>query len=167
MKKIFLIGIFSLVISSCENSKRERVQREGESDVIYVENEDNEMNQAIENAQKTFKTDFHSALISKNPDFSNFTIKQRFDTSDGGGEHIWIGDIVFDNGKYRGTVQNEPVNPLNVKIGDEIVVNVDNLSDWMYYDKNIVKGAYTVKVLRETMSDEEKKEMDSQGLIYE
>ena len=105
-------------------------------------------------------------MISKNPDFSNFAIKQRFDTPEGG-EHIWIGDIVFDNGKYRGTVQNEPVNPLDVKIGDEIVVNVDNLSDWMYYDKNIVKGAYTVKVLRETMSDEEKKEMDSQGLIYE
>lgn len=160
-----IIGIISLVISSCEN-KRERIQREGEPEVLLVESEDAGMNAAIENAKKTFKTNFHPALISKNPDFSNFAIKQRFDTPEGG-EHIWIGDIVFDNGKYRGILQNEPVNPLDVKIGDEIVVNVDNLSDWMYYDKNIVKGAYTVKVLRETMSDEEKKEMDSQGLIYE
>lgn len=165
MKKTLIIGIISLVISSCEN-KRERIQREGEPEVLLVESEDAGMNAAIENAKKTFKTNFHPALISKNPDFSNFAIKQRFDTPEGG-EHIWIGDIVLDNGKYRGTVQNEPVNPLDVKIGDEIVVNVDNLSDWMYYDKNIVKGAYTVKVLRETMSDEEKKEMDSQGLIYE
>ena len=167
MKKIFLIGVFSLVISSCENNNREKVQREGEPDVVLVENQDNEMNSAIENAQKTFKTDFHQALLSENPNFSNFVIKQRFDTPDGGGEHMWIGDIVFDNGKYHGIVQNEPMQPLDVKLGDKVVVNVDNLSDWMYYDKNIVKGAYTVKVLRKTMTAEEKKEMDSQGLIYE
>ncbi|MGI9650028.1 YegJ family protein [Chryseobacterium sp. RLHN22] len=164
MKKLIIVATVSLITLSCEN-KRERIQREGEPEVLLVESEDAGMNAAIENAKKTFKTNFHPALISKNPDFSNFAIKQRFDTPEGG-EDIWIGDIVFDNGKYRGTVQNEPVNPLDVKLGDEVVVNLENLSDWMYYDKNIVKGAYTVKVLRETMSDEEKKEMDSQGLIY-
>ncbi|MCX8525143.1 DUF2314 domain-containing protein [Chryseobacterium formosus] len=167
MKKIIIVAAISLFAVSCENNKREKVQREGEPDVIFVENQDNEMNEAIENAKKTFKTDFHRALLSKNPNFSNFVVKQRFDTPDGGGEHMWIGDIVFDNGKYRGIVQNEPMQPLDVKLGDEVVVNIKNLSDWMYYDKNIVKGAYTVKVLRKTMTDEEKKQMDSQGLIYE
>lgn len=166
MKKIFIIGIFTLVFASCEN-KKERVQREGEPDVVMVETEDSEMNKAIENARKTFKSDFHPALMSKNADFSNFTIKQKFDTPDGSGEHIWIGDIVFDNGEYHGIVHNEPINPLDIKLGDNVVVNLDNLSDWMYYDKNIVKGAYTVKVLRKTMTEEERKEMDSQGLVYE
>lgn len=167
MKKILIIAAISLFAVSCENNKREKVQREGEPDVIFVENQDNEMNAAIENAKKTFKTDFHQALLSKNPNFSNFVIKQRFDTPDGGGEHMWIGDIVFDKGKYHGIVQNEPMQPLDVKLGDEVVVNIENLSDWMYYDKNVVKGAYTVKVLRKTMTDEEKKQMDSQGMIYE
>lgn len=165
MRKLIIVAVILLIIVSCEN-KRERIQRDVEPEVLLVQPEDAGMNAAIENAKKTFQTNFHPALISKNPDFSNFAIKQRFDTQEGG-EHIWIGDIVFDNGKYRGIVQNKPVNPLDIKLGDEIVVNLDNLSDWMYYDKNVVKGAYTVKVLRETMSDEEKKEMDSQGLIYE
>lgn len=166
MKKIFIITLVSWIILSCEN-KREKLLREGNPAVVLVEPEDNEMNIAIETAKKTFKTNFHQALLSKNPNFSNFVVKQRFDTSDGGGEHIWIGDIIFDNGKYHGVVQNEPVNLANIKLGDEVVVNVDHLSDWMYYDKNFVKGAFTVKVLRKTMTDEERRQMDSEGLIYE
>ncbi|WP_315055555.1 DUF2314 domain-containing protein [Chryseobacterium indoltheticum] len=166
MKKIFITVLFLLIAISCEN-KREKVQRDGEPDVVLVETEDDEMNTAIESAKKTFKSDFHQALLSKNPNFSNFTIKQKFDTPSGGGEHIWIGDIIFDYGKYHGIIQNEPMEPIGVKLGDEVVVNVENLSDWMYYDNNKVKGAYTVKVLRKTMSDEERKQMDSQGLIYE
>lgn len=166
MKKLFIIGVIFLLTISCEN-KREKVQRDGEPDVVLVETQDNEMNIAIENAKKTFSTDFHKALLSKNPDFSNFTVKQRFNVPGGDGEHIWIGDIVFYDGKYHGIIQNEPIETTDVKLGDEVVVNVENLSDWMYYDKNIVKGAYTVKVLRKTMTDEERKQMDSEGLIYE
>ena len=88
MKKIFITVLFLLIAVSCEN-KREKVQRDGEPDVVLVETEDNEMNTAIESAKKTFKSDFHQALLSKNPNFSNFTIKQKFDTPSGGGEHIW------------------------------------------------------------------------------
>lgn len=168
MKKILFVTVLSFTTICCQNKKeRDRVQRVGEPDVVLVESKDNEMNTAIEKAKKTFKTDFHNALLSKNPDFSNFTVKQRFDVPDGDGEHIWIGDIVFHDGKYSGIVQNDPVETIDVKLGDEVVVNTDNLSDWMYYDKNIVKGAYTVKVLRKTMTDEERKQMDSAGLIYE
>lgn len=166
MKKIVIITVLSFIILSCEN-KRERVRRDGEPDVVLVKTEDDEMNIAIENAKKTFKTDFHKALLSKNPDFSNFVIKQRFDVANGGGEHIWIGDIVFDKGEYQGIIQNNPMEPINVKLGDKVFVDIDNLSDWMYYDKNIVKGAFTVKVLRKNMTYEEKKQMDSEGLIYE
>ena len=75
MKKIFITVLFLLIAVSCEN-KREKVQRDGEPDVVLVETEDNEMNTAIESAKKTFKSDFHQALLSKNPNFSNFTIKQ-------------------------------------------------------------------------------------------
>lgn len=168
MKRILFVTVLSFTTVCCQNKKeRGLVQREGEPDVVFVESMDNEMNMAIEKARETFKNDFYQALLSKNPDFSNFTLKQRFDVPEGDGEHIWIGDIVFHDGKYSGIVQNEPIQTLDVKLGDEVVVNTDNLSDWMYYDKNIVKGAYTVKVLRKTMTDEERKQMDSEGLIYE
>jgi len=165
MKKILISGLLLLLAFSCEN-KREKLHRDGEPDVLFVESEDHEMNAAIEKAKETFNRDFQTALESKNPQYSNFAIKQKFNT-DNGGEHIWIGDIKFENGKYSGIVQNTPINPIGIQLGDNITINPNEISDWMYYDKNIVKGAYTVKLLRKGMTDEEKKEMDADGLIYE
>nr|WP_314499827.1 DUF2314 domain-containing protein [uncultured Chryseobacterium sp.] len=166
MRRILMMAGIYLLVVSCEN-KRERVERDGKQEVVLVESKDGEMNAAIEKARKTFKSDFHQALLSENPNFSNFTVKQRFDTPNGGGEHIWIGDIIFRDGKYHGIIQNDPVEPINVKLGDKAVVNSDNISDWMYYDRNIVKGAFTIKVLRKTLTEEELQQMDSEGLIYE
>lgn len=78
-----------------------------------------------------------------------------------------IPDITFKKDKYCGVIQNEPYEAIGVKVGDTVAVNINNLSEWMYYDKTVIKGAYTVKLLRKTMTDEEKKQMDSDGLIYE
>lgn len=166
MKKIFIIAVLSFITAGCQE-KSEKIVRDGEPPVVLVKSEDDEMNSAIENAKKTFNKEFHTALLSKNPNYSNFTIKQKFDLPNDSGEHIWIGDINFKDGKYSGVIQNEPYEQIGVKLGDTVDVNIDNLSDWMYYDKNIVKGAYTVKVLRKSLTDEEKKQMDAGGLIYE
>ena len=57
MKKLIIVATVSLITLSCEN-KRERIQREGEPEVLFVESEDAGMNAAIENAKKTFKPIF-------------------------------------------------------------------------------------------------------------
>ncbi len=155
-----------LIIGCNENSKQKKLERKGEPDVLYVESADDEMNLAIEKAKETFPV-FQKAFENKNTNYSDFYIKQRFDTPNGNGEHIWIGDIQMKNGRYFGTVQNVPVEVKDIKLGDSIEISLDRLSDWSYRDKNIVKGGYTIKVLRNHMTDEEKKEMDSEGLIYE
>ncbi|MBD8083463.1 YegJ family protein [Chryseobacterium caseinilyticum] len=166
MKNIYIIAVIAFITVGCQE-KKERIEREGEPPVVLVKSEDDEMNSAIENAKKTFEKEFHTALLSKNPNYSNFTIKQRFDLPDNNGEHIWIGDITFKNGKYKGVIQNEPYEQIGVKLGDTVDVDIYNLSDWMYHNKNIVKGGYTVKVLRKSLTHEEKKQMDVGGLIYE
>ncbi|MDQ0591769.1 uncharacterized protein YegJ (DUF2314 family) [Chryseobacterium ginsenosidimutans] len=165
MRKIIGICLLSLFITSCNDNKR-KLEREGEPDVLYVENADNEMNSAIAKAKETFP-EFEKAFQENNPNFENFTIKQKFETSDGGGEHIWIGDLKFKDGQYSGVVQNEPVDVKQIKLGDSIKVSLADISDWMYIDKKVVKGGYTVKVLRKQMSQEERSAMDGEGLIYE
>ena len=153
MKKIIVIALGSLILS-CEK-KIEKVEREDKPDVLLVEDTDKQMNDAIRNATETIP-EFNTALKSKNPNFSNFSIKQRFETADGGGEHIWIGDIESRNNQFYGIVQNDPLDVPNVKMGDSVWVVTENISDWMYYDKNIVKGAFTVKVFRKNMSAEDR-----------
>ncbi|MCW3162020.1 YegJ family protein [Chryseobacterium oryctis] len=166
MRKILVIFLLTFLVNCQEKKEHEKLEREGEPDVVYFENSDAEMNSAVQQAQKTL-SEFQKALEDNNPNHSNFTLKQRFDTSDGGGEHIWIGEVQLKNGKYFGIVQNEPVDVKTIKLGDSVEVPVERISDWMYYDKNVVKGAYTIKVMRKFMSPEEKKEMDAEGLIYE
>lgn len=165
MKKITIICLLSLFITNCNDGVKRKLEREGEPDVLYVESVDDEMNLAIAKAKETFP-EFEKAFQENNPNFENFTIKQKFKTSNGGGEHIWIGDLKFKNGKYFGVVQNVPVDVKQIKLGDSIEVSLPNMSDWMYYNKNFVRGGYTIKVLRKHMTDDEKKEMDAEGLIY-
>ncbi|WP_027387152.1 YegJ family protein [Chryseobacterium gregarium] len=165
MKKVISICLLSFLVISCQD-KEQKLKRTGERDVLYVQNSDQEMNAAIKKAKETF-SDFQTAFNNDNPDYSNFSIKQKFDTSDGGGEHIWIGDLQSKEGGYYGIVQNVPVDVAEVKLGDSVKISPERLSDWMYQDKNLVKGGYTIKVLRNHMTPEEKKEMDAEGLIYE
>lgn len=152
-------------IIGCQK-KYEILKRDGKTKTMKVSNSDNAMNLAITKAQETLP-EFKKALESNNPNYSNFALKQRFDDSDGGGEHIWIGEIEMRNGKYFGFVVNDPVSITQIKLGDSVEVVLDKISDWMYYDKNFVKGAFTVRVMRSNMSEAELKEMDTEGIIYE
>lgn len=149
-----LILLFAL---SCEK-KNERLEREGEPDVVYYESDDLEMNKAIKEAKRTF-LEFKKAIESENPNFSNFVLKQRFDTPDGGGEHIWISNIIYKNGNYYGSIENSPVNFKNLEYGDSVQVETNRISDWMHYNNNEVVGAFTTKVMEKNLSDEERKEL--------
>ena len=161
IKYTFLI----FTLSSCQK-KDEVVKRENEPDVHLLKGEDIEMNKAIENAQKTLYK-FKEAIKSQNPNFYNFALKERFNT-DKGGEHIWISDVQYFDNKFYGIVDDKPISTTEVKLGDTIEINYENISDWMYFDKNIVKGAYTTKVLRKRMTQNEREDMDKKsGMIFE
>ena len=164
MKKLTVLSLLILLLN-CQK-KQEHLKRVGEPDVVFFDDSDRDMNNAVDLAKNTFH-DFEKAILSDNLDYSNFTIKQRFATEDGNGEHIWIREIEYEDGRYFGIVDNVPVSLKQIQVEDTIEVSKKDISDWMYYDKNIVKGAYTVKVLRKQMSDEEKRIMDAEGLIYE
>jgi len=163
--KIIICFILNLIIIGCQK-KDEVVKRINEPDVHLLEGEDVEMNNAIETAQNTIYK-FKEAINSQNPDFYNFALKERFNT-DKGGEHIWISEVQYFDDKFYGIVDDKPISTTEVNLGDTIQVNYENITDWMYFDKNIVKGAYTTKVLRKRMTQKEREEMDKKsGMIFE
>ncbi|WP_447950912.1 DUF2314 domain-containing protein [Chryseobacterium koreense] len=163
--KILIYILLNLIIIGCQK-KDEVVKRENEPDVHVLEGEDIEMNKAIEKAQKTLYK-FKEAIKSQNPNLYNFALKERFNT-DKGGEHIWISEVQYFDNKFYGIVDDKPISTTEVKFGDTIEINYENISDWMYFDKNIVKGAYTTKVLRKRMTQKEREDMDKKsGMIFE
>jgi len=170
MKAITIkIILMSIILFSCNNVKKEKTERENEPDVYNLEESDNGMNNAIEKAKQTFNK-FETVFKNDTQKLNYYSIKQSFPTPDGGSEHIWIGQINLVDDNYKGVVGNEPINTKAVKLGDVIVVDKKSLSDWMIVNNSTgkTKGGYTIRVIRDRMSSDEKKEFDrTSGLIFE
>lgn len=166
IKTLILILSILLLNTSCNQNIKSKTIRNGEPDIYNIESSDSKMNKAIEKAKNSIQL-FQDALKSNNPNYEYFSIKQRFDTSKGG-EHIWVQDIKLVDSQFVGIIGNEPLNNKEVSLGDTITIDKNKISDWMYFDKGIVKGGFTIKVIRDEMNAEERKLFDSEsGLIFE
>lgn len=166
MKTTFIyFASLLFILSSCKENNTSKAERGGEPDVYNVANDNAKMNKAIEQANNTIQ-EFKTALDSDNPNYDFFALKQKFDTSDGA-EHIWVQDIYRENAEYIGIVGNEPVKTTEVQLGDTITVDTNKISDWMYYDEGKIVGGYTIRILRDGMTDEERKQFDIEnGLLF-
>lgn len=162
MKTQILTIILILGLASCNSKHTTKIERKGEPTVYGVQDSDVEMNEAIEKANQTLDN-FECALKSNNKDFKYFALKVRFITPQGG-EHIWLSSISLKNKKYIGVVDNLPESTTEVKIGDTIQIKTDDISDWIYVDGNKLRGGYTLRVLRNRMTDTERKQFDKKTI---
>lgn len=130
------------------------VSREGEPDLVRSKSGDPLLERAMQKAKDTH-LEFVAALNDPKPSYTGFGIKKGFPTPDGGREHMWISDVVWSGSEFRGVVNNEPVDTQAVRLGDEVTVRPDELSDWMYLDGRRLVGGYTVRVLFSQSSPEQ------------
>lgn len=127
--------------------------------IYSVTEEDSAMNSAINKAKSTI-AEFDEALKSNNSSYSSFAIKKRYNTTNDGGEHMWIAEIKIINGNYKGIVNNDAEETTEVKYGDTVTVHKDEITDWMYLDNNVLRGGYTIRAIRNLMSREDRLMMD-------
>ncbi|MEO8535791.1 MAG: DUF2314 domain-containing protein [Flavobacterium sp.] len=157
MKTKFLVLISILCLASCKESNK--IERENQPTIYNVESEDKEMNAAIQKANQTL-SNFNIAL--SNPKAENQALKVQFVQS-GVTEHMWVGTIEFKDGKYSGILDNEPEYITEYKVGDKIDIDISKISDWMYLENGKLFGGYTMKLLRNRMTDEERKQFDEES----
>ena len=90
-------------------------------------------------------------------------MKKKFEEN-GNIEHIWIGNIQkIESGKYIGVIDNLPEKIKSVKLGDTVQIEKKEISDWMYIKKSELHGGYTIRLLRERMTEEERKKFDAES----
>lgn len=132
-----------------------------DADVTDVSENDVEMNRAMQQARDTIQ-DFVERL--KAPPAKDQTIRLEASFEGGGNtEYIWLRDVAYGDGSFSGTVGDAPVDTREVKEGDRVTVPLERVTDWMVIDgKRLVAGGYTVRVLRERMSPEERKAYDEE-----
>jgi uncharacterized protein YegJ (DUF2314 family) len=150
-----------LFLGSCgqdDRSAGEIVERDGEPAVHMVSGEDPEMNSAMEQARASVTT-FITSLQNPGQDQTYFSVKTEIVDGDNS-EHIWLYDVSYDGNQFLGKIGNNPLHVKNVSLGDEIVLIPSEISDWMIVEDNKLIGGYTLRVLRNRLSGEERKKLD-------
>ena len=161
MKKIAIVVLVLAFTLSCNNIQKGTIKRVGEPDIVGVESDDADMNKAIANAVLNSSI-FDLALKNNSSKCENFSIKKPYKT-DSGTEHIWISNVVLKRDKYQGIIANTPEYINEIKLGDTVLVAKNEISDWMFLENNILKGGYTIRVIRDKMSQVEKKQFDNEN----
>lgn len=129
--------------------------------VVDVTSEDAEMNEAIAMARDSLPH-FWSTYDNPKGGESDFTLKVILKDAAGNVEHIWVGSIQKENGKIFGEIDNEPVQVKEVKYGQVIEINENDISDWTYIKEGKIYGGYTIRVLIERIPTDQAEELKQQ-----
>ena len=142
------------------------VARPGLVPVINVEDDDPKMLAAINKARAT-TPEFIAALKNPKPGQSGFGVK--IPVKDGTQvEHMWMSPVRIVDGQFSGAINNEPLNVKTVKLGDEVKIAPNEISDWMYVEGGKLIGGYTIRMIRDNMPPGERQKFDrSTGLIID
>lgn len=139
----------------------DKIER-GDEPIIYSLNDDDkEMNLAIELANATLD-DFDKAL--KSPESENFALKIRYDLNNKS-EHIWAVDIEKIGNDYFGIIDNVPNSETSINLNDKVKIEKEKISDWMFSREGKLFGGYTIIVLRNRMSESEKENFDKEFIL--
>ncbi len=134
------------------------IKRAGEPDCIQVTDDNQVMAQAVQKARNTTKK-FIAALRSPKSSQTRFAVKKPFIEGDKV-EHLWINELTFDGKVFHGKVDNEPVDIKGVRLGDEVSVSPNEISDWMYVQDGKLVGGYTICAVCRNLSPAEKKQFE-------
>ena len=158
-----LILLTALSLSTgCDNQpprSGELVEREGEPAITYVKSDDPKMVAAIDKARGSFDQ-FQTAFEKQQPGQDFFSVKLLVEDGEHQ-EHVWTTPVRIEAGKYYGPLDNEPYQIKKYALGDEINIPVDQISDWMYVDDGKLVGGYTLRVVRDSLTEEQRKEFDT------
>lgn len=165
MTKLIQILILLPFCFSCGNTQSEiqpgldNLGFDTTANTYSVTEEDTSMNSAISKAIGSLDK-FDRALKSGNTSYTDFAVKKRYRTPNGGAEHMWIVGIKLENEYYKGFVNNDAEKTTEVKYGDTVIVRKDEITDWMYLDKNVLRGGYTIREIRNRLSKDERVKID-------
>jgi uncharacterized protein YegJ (DUF2314 family) len=137
----------------------ETIKREGKPDVVGVRGSDSAMNQAMESARSSL--DELVASLASPSEGAVYSLKAQFEDR-GEIEHIWLGNVSYRDGAFLGTIDNEPVGLKNVRLGQEVSVPRERVSDWLIIKDGKFRGGFTIRVLRDQMSSAERAQLDLQ-----
>ena len=137
------------------------------SEIVPVRSGDTEMNAAMQTARNRFPEFWREVSGDQKrviPALGGLMVKAYFGDSSGephGGEHMWVCGIECDGKTITGVLADTPRHLRNMSTGQQVSFPLERLSDWFYVDGGKAVGAFTVRLIRTRISQEERRVHDS------
>lgn len=161
--KPFLLSLLLLFAMLSCNDKPVTKANTADSTVYAFDNNDTNVNLAMSKAKNTFPK-FDSAFRNHKYDSGTCAVKLRFDAKNNMEnvkiEHLWATEITYENGNYYG-VMDQPHFTTEVKSGQKVKIDPEKVSDWMYAEKGILRGGYTIRATRNKMPEQQRVHFDA------
>ena len=77
------------------------------------------------------------------------------------GEHMWVREVEYDGETITGVLADVPRQLQSVQQGQRVSFPLGRLSDWFYVEDDKATGAFTVRLLRTRMTEEQRQAHDS------
>ncbi len=123
----------------------------GNPPVIEVAPDDPRMQAAVAEARERW-AEFVAAFENRGTD-ERFSVKAPF-KDDEHLEFMWVEVTAVEGNLILGTLGNEPVNVSNVKLGQRVRVQLDELNDWIFFRDEELHGGFTIKVFERIQKGE-------------
>ncbi len=133
--------------------------------ILWIDSEDPAMAGAIQAAQESFPEFARQAELEHFriiPAFAAVAIKAFFPdpARPGSGEHMFVTDISTNGQSITGTLASQPGFASDLQEGQEVTFPVSRLSDWFLVNGDQGIGGFTIDVLRDQFSEEQRQEFD-------
>jgi uncharacterized protein YegJ (DUF2314 family) len=124
---------------------------------VAIADDDPAMIEAIARARATVP-DFVRVLQAPTNGCRDFSIKALFPELQ---EHMWVTELRYADGVFTGALGNDPRGSTTLKLGDDVRVPEDLISDWKYIENDVLAGGYSLRLIRSRMTDKARNDLDS------
>ena len=136
-----------------------------DGDTTYiVDSDDWELLSAAKDARQTL-AEFIRRLREPPETQTELALKVRFAELSGGVadsvvEHLWLDVFDFDGSRFRGFLETPPNDLRRVRMGDTIVVDSAQVSDWYAVDRDTLVGGFSIRVFRDRLNAKQRADED-------
>ncbi len=148
-----------LAISPWWAEAGELIQRQGQPDAYRVEPEDIPLKSAQIEAQLKL-AELRERIQSPPSEQTYLAVKGIFGEDDQV-EHLWLQDLSLQEDRIVGTLDNQPLELSQWSVGDRVVLRREQISDWMAIESGQLVGGWTLRALREQMTEAERAAFDA------
>lgn len=115
---------------------------------------DSELEAAIRQARDSLDT-FITLSATPRANRTFVAVKVRFTPPDEAAQDIWVDEVTYSNGGFRGNVGDD-IPGLRLEAGEPVKIEEKDIVDWMIVENGKLIGGYTIRLAVRRMSPEER-----------